>query len=104
MEARITRSRVSSPEFLFNYTQIIVFLKSSRFKNCSHLIYLYIRGYNISWRPKTAYGPSFQNLGVATPNPRIDAYANSHVMRRSMTSSFTKSILFYVLLVIAKVA
>src|SRR6218665_2493285 len=39
-------------EFLFNYTQIITFLRSHHFGKCSNLIFLYIIRYNnISWRP-----------------------------------------------------
>ena len=33
------------------YTQVILFMKSHHFEKCSHLIFLYIIGYNISWRP-----------------------------------------------------
>src|SRR6218665_375969 len=55
MEARSTGLRVSSGpslEFLFNYTQISLFLKSHHLGKGSHLIFLYIIGYNnISWRP-----------------------------------------------------
>ena len=40
------------PEILFKYTQIFIFLKSHHFGKCSHLIVLYIIGYDdISWRP-----------------------------------------------------
>ena len=39
-EARSTWLRVSSPEFLFNYTQICLFLKSHLFRKYSHLIIL----------------------------------------------------------------
>ena len=40
-----TGLRVSLVKF-FNYTQIVLFLKSHPFGNCSHLIFLYIIGYN----------------------------------------------------------
>jgi len=54
-------------QFLFNYTQIILFPKSHRFGKCSHIIFLYIIGYNnILWRP---HDPLSQNLGVATSQP-----------------------------------
>ena len=42
--ARSTWLRVSSQEFIFNYTQIILFLRSHHFGECSHLIFLYIIG------------------------------------------------------------
>jgi len=37
MEDRSTWLRVSSQEFLFNYTQIIIFMKSNHFGKCFHL-------------------------------------------------------------------
>ena len=52
MEARSIILRVSLEEFLFNYTQIIIFLKSHHFGKCSQIVFLYNIGYNnISWRP-----------------------------------------------------
>jgi len=64
-EACRTGLRVSSPEFFFNYTQIILFLKSYHFGKCSHLIFLYTRGYNnILLRPRD---PPSKNLG---PQPQ----------------------------------
>jgi len=74
MEACSTGFRASSPEFLFNYTQIILFMKSHRFGKCSHLIFLYIVGYtNISWR---LHDPHPKLWGLRpNPLPRIDAYA-----------------------------
>ena len=65
------------PGFLFNYTQIILLLKSHLkshyFRKCSHLIFLHVIGFNnISLRTHNL--PS-KNLGVATPSSiRIDAY------------------------------
>ena len=54
---------VSFPEFLFNYAQIIQLVKSHQFGKCSHLIFVYIIGYNnISWRP---HDPSM------IPHPKI---------------------------------
>ena len=51
MNVRSTGLKVLFPEFLFNYTQICLFLKNHHFGKCSHLIFLYIIGYNdISWR------------------------------------------------------
>ena len=38
--------RISYPEFLSNYMQIFLFLKSHHFGKCSHLIFLYIIGYD----------------------------------------------------------
>src|SRR6218665_4156980 len=43
METRSTRLRVSSVKFLFNYTQIILFLRSHHFGKCSYLIFI-LRG------------------------------------------------------------
>jgi len=52
MEACSSRLRVSSPEFLFNCSQILIFLKSHHFGKCYYLIFLYIIGHsNISRRP-----------------------------------------------------
>ena len=68
--------RVSIPQFLLNYTHITLFRKSHRFGKCSHLIFLYIIGYNnISWRPHDTHDSQSQNLGMRhlkTPIP--DAY------------------------------
>jgi len=59
------------PEFLFNFTKIILFLKSHHFGKCSHLIFLYIIGYNNSWR-------SHAKIWGSWPQPsRIGAYAES---------------------------
>ena len=70
MEARSTGLRVSSAEFVFNYTQIIRFLKSHHFARCSHLIFLYIIGYNnISWIP---HDPLIPKLGVVIPQSPQD--------------------------------
>ena len=44
---RSTELRVLSQEFLFNHTQIILFLKIQRFGKYSHLTFMYIIGYNI---------------------------------------------------------
>ena len=67
-----------NPEFLFNYTQIILFLKNHHVGKCSRLIFLYIIEYNnISWRPTTPTRPRPppKNLGVATLQAhRIDAH------------------------------
>jgi len=69
----MTGLRVSSTEFLFNYTQIFLFLKVTTFGKCSHIILLYIGGYdNISWRPhNTPFIP--KSWGRDTPS-RIVAY------------------------------
>src|SRR6218665_624969 len=56
--------------FLFNYTQIIQFLKSHHFGQCFHLIFLYIIGYNnISWRPMTTPVPPIPKSGIVTLKP-----------------------------------
>ena len=48
-----TGLKVSSPESLFIYTQIFLFMKSHHFVKCSYLTFLHITGYtNISWRPR----------------------------------------------------
>ena len=61
---------VSSPKFLFNYTQIILFLKSHYCGKCSHLMFLYIMGYNISRRPFDPHDPLHPEIwGGETPNP-----------------------------------
>jgi len=71
MDARSTLLKVSSPEFLFNYTQIFLFLKMQHFGKYSHLICLYIIGYNrlIFYGDPTTPVPK---SGGRTP--RIDAY------------------------------
>ena len=72
MEARSTVLRVSLAKLLFKYTQIILFLKSHLFGKCSHLIFLYILGYNnISWRPDDPH-PNIWGRDPITP--MIDAY------------------------------
>ena len=69
-EAHSTGLRVSSRN-LFNYTQIFPSLKSHHFGKCSHLILLYIIGYNISWRshdpPSTPHDPQ---IFVTPPTPQ----------------------------------
>ena len=70
--------------FLFNYTQIIQFLKSHHSVKCPLLIFLYIIGYNnISWWPHDfpTYLP-LQNLGIATQTSqdwRLCTQAGTHV-------------------------
>jgi len=59
-----TGLRVSSPECLFNYTQIFLFLKVTTFGKCSHLIFLYIIGYDNIW------GMYDKNMGVVTAQPQ----------------------------------
>jgi len=61
--------RVSSEEFASNYIKIFLFLKSHHFGKYSHLIFLYIIGYDIiSWR---LYDPHIPNLeGRDTPIPQ----------------------------------
>src|SRR6218665_1736941 len=66
METLNTGSKASSPEILFNIYKSFFFLKSHHFGKCSHIILLYILGYNMSWNPATS------------PTPRIDAYAYTH--------------------------
>jgi len=46
MEVRSKWLRVSSQEYLFNYAQIIQFLKRHHRGTCFHLIFLYIVGHN----------------------------------------------------------
>jgi len=58
---------VSSPKFLFNYTQIILFLKSHYCGKCSHLMFLYIMGYNISRRPFDPHDPLHPEIWGARP-------------------------------------
>src|SRR6218665_1925337 len=66
-EVRSTRFRVSSRELFIQYTQICLFLQSRHFGKCSHLIVLYIIGYNnISWR---CHDPPSQNLELLHPQP-----------------------------------
>jgi len=77
MEACSTWLRVSSPEFLFNYTQIILFLflKNHHFVKSYHLISLYIMGHNnISWRPNYP-SPKQQNV----QDWRLYCQVNVHV-------------------------
>src|SRR6218665_968234 len=77
MEAHSTRLMVSSPKFLFNYTQIILFLKSHHFGKFSQLIFVYIIGYiKISWRPHNPPRHLHPKIcGSRYPQfPRIDAY------------------------------
>src|SRR6218665_2474 len=52
-------SLVSSPKVLYNYAEIILFLKSYHFVACCHLIFLYIIGYNNISRTSTNPHPSF---------------------------------------------
>jgi len=79
LEARSIWFRVLSTEFLFNNTQIILFLKSYHFGKCSPLIFLNIIGYNnISWRPHNHPTSPIPKSGGHDPSsPRIDIYASS---------------------------
>lgn len=73
-EARSTRSR----KCLFNYTQLFLFLKSQNFGKYSHIIFLYIIGYDsISWRPHNLPRPIHPKIweGNEPQSSRIDAYA-----------------------------
>ena len=57
--------RVSSLELLFIYTQICLFLKCHHFGKCSHLVLLYIIGYNdILWR---VWRPLHPNIWGSQP-------------------------------------
>ena len=55
------------PGILCNFPQIL-FLKSRHFGKCSHLIFLYIIEYIISWR---LHSPPIQNSGSQPPDWRL---------------------------------
>ena len=65
---------------LFRYTQIILFLKSHQFGKCSHHIFLYVIGYNISWRPYDPHDPPIPKSGGCDSSSRIDDYAFSEAL------------------------
>jgi len=56
-------------EFLFNYTQIILFFKSFQFGKYFQLIFLYIIEYNISLIPHDPPLLPVLKSGVVTPQP-----------------------------------
>src|SRR6218665_1304214 len=75
-----------------NYTQIIVFLNSHHFGKCAHLIFQYIIGYNISWRPHDS--PS-ENLGVVTP--RLNPLGSTPKTNQNYPNQFAKFIKYMML-------
>ena len=65
------------PVFFLIYTNLTISEKSPLWKVFSSHNFLYIIGYNILQTlhdPHDLHDSLSQNLGVATPNPRIDAY------------------------------
>ena len=79
--------------FYLTYANLSISENSPLWK-CSHLIFLYIIGYNnISRRPHDPYDPSTPNSGVATPSPRIDVYGLNLRPHLWQTSALTAAVL-----------
>jgi len=83
-------------EFLFNYRQIILFLKSHHSGKWSHHIFLYVIGYNnISWR---LHDPTPKSERSRTTNPqdwRIYAW---------VCTTFSFSLRAHILIMVAKLS